>query len=275
LTQEDEGKEYVVAYLGHHLLDPEIRYAHIEKLCLSLYYACSKMRHYLLSSTCVVACQADVIKHMLYRPILCRRIGKWAYALIEYDLAFKPLKTLKGQVLADFIIEHGIDLNDEINYLTFTPWKLYFDGSVCKDGQGVGIVLISPSGAEFEMSNRLSFHCTNNQTKYKALLFELIMLRSMGVKHVVAYGDSLLVVQQVAGEFQCLEGSLRACLNACLDIIGSFAKFQIRHISRHENQKANMLAQQASGYDVGGRNFHVQEKPMYENLEFSHVGTNK
>jgi hypothetical protein len=56
LTQEDEGKEYVIAYLGRHLLDPEIRYAHIDKLCLSLYYACAKIRHYLLSSTCVVAC---------------------------------------------------------------------------------------------------------------------------------------------------------------------------------------------------------------------------
>ena len=66
LTQEDKGKEYVIAYLGRRLLDPETRYAHIEKLCLSLYYACAKMRHYLLSSTCVFACQADVIKHMLY-----------------------------------------------------------------------------------------------------------------------------------------------------------------------------------------------------------------
>ena len=81
LTQEDEGKEYVIAYLGRRLLDPETRYAHIEKLFLSLYFACAKMRHYLLSSTCVVACQADVIKHMLYQLILRGRIGKWAYAL--------------------------------------------------------------------------------------------------------------------------------------------------------------------------------------------------
>jgi hypothetical protein len=36
-----------------------------------------------------------------------------------------------------------------------------------------------------------------------------------------------------------------------------------------------MLAQQASGYDVGGHNFHVQEKPMYGNLEFSRASTNK
>ena len=84
------------------------------------------------------------------------------------------------------------------------------------------------------MSSRLNFYCTNNQTEYEALLFGLIMLRSMEVKHIEAYDDSLLVVQQVAGEFQCLEGSLRACLNACLDIIDYFTKFRIRHIPRHE-----------------------------------------
>ena len=71
------------------------------------------------------------------------------------------------------------------------------------------------------MSSRLDFSCTNNQTEYEALLFGLIMLWSIEVKHVDAYGDSLLVVQQVAGEFQCLEGSLRACL----DVIDYFAEF--------------------------------------------------
>ena len=134
MTQEDDGKEYVIAYIGRRFLDPDTRYAHTEKLCLSLYYACAKIRQYLLSSTCVIAWQVDVIKHLLYRPIVSGQISKWAYTLIEYDLTFEPLKTLKGQVLADFIIEHGIDLDDEVNYLTFTPWKLYFDGSVCKDG---------------------------------------------------------------------------------------------------------------------------------------------
>ena len=189
-------------------------------------------------------------------------------------LDFWIIENIKGQVLADFIIEHGIDLDDKINYLTFTPWKLYFDGSVCKDGKGVGIILVSPNGVEIGMSSRLDFSCTNNQTEYEALLFGWIMLRSMEVKHVEAYGDSLLVVQQDDGEFQCLEGSLRTSLDACLEIIDYFAEFWIWHIPRHENQKANMLAQQASGYDVGGRNFHIQEQPMHENFNFSHVGAN-
>lgn len=66
LTQVDSGKEYVISYIGHHLLDPMTRYAYIKKLRLSLYYACARLRHYLFSSTYVVACQDDVIKHMLH-----------------------------------------------------------------------------------------------------------------------------------------------------------------------------------------------------------------
>jgi len=116
-------------------------------------------------------------------------------------LTFEPLKTLKDQILADFIVEHGIDLGDKINYLTPCPWKLYFDGLACKEDQGVGIVIVSPSVAGFEMSSQLNYYCTNNQAEHEALLFGLEILYSNEVKHVEAFGDSLLVVQQVASEF--------------------------------------------------------------------------
>jgi hypothetical protein len=66
LTQVTEGKEHIITYLSQRLINAEIRYSFIEKLCLSLFYACSKLRHYFLSSTCVVACQVDVIRHMLH-----------------------------------------------------------------------------------------------------------------------------------------------------------------------------------------------------------------
>jgi hypothetical protein len=76
LTQVTNGKEHVITYLSRRLIDAETRYSFIKKLCLSLFYACSKLRHYLLSSTCIVACQTDVIKYMLQQPILSERIGK-------------------------------------------------------------------------------------------------------------------------------------------------------------------------------------------------------
>jgi hypothetical protein len=83
-----DRKEYVIYYFGRRLLDSETKCAHIEKSCLSLYYARVKMRHYLLTSTCIIACEAHMIKHMLYKPILSGRINKWACTLIEYGLTF-------------------------------------------------------------------------------------------------------------------------------------------------------------------------------------------
>jgi hypothetical protein len=99
------------------LLDAETRYVFMEKLCLSLYYACSKFQHYILSSSCVLACQYDVIKHMLLKPILSGRIGKWAYALVEFDLAYEPLRLMKGQVVVDFIVNHAIEEDNPVSFV--------------------------------------------------------------------------------------------------------------------------------------------------------------
>ena len=65
LMQEFEGKERVVFYLSRRLLDSETKYSPIEKLCLYLYFSCTKLRYYLLSAECIVVSKADVIKHML------------------------------------------------------------------------------------------------------------------------------------------------------------------------------------------------------------------
>jgi ribonuclease HI len=138
-----------------------------------------------------------------------------------------------------------------------SPWKLYFDGSACSDGQGIGIVFISPNGAYFEMASRLEYFCTNNQAEYAVLLFDLEILESMYVKHVKAFGDSLLVVHQVSEKYQCLDGSLNVYLDKCLDIIARFDEFSIQHIYRHENSKPNDLAQQASSYNVINKNFSI------------------
>ena len=267
LTQEVEGKEFVITYLSRRLLGAETRYVFIEKLCLSLYYACTRLRHYLLSSTCVVTCQTDVIKYMLQQPILSGRIGKWAYALVEYDLAYESLKSMKGQIVANFIVDHRVDNGMElISYLSVSPWKLYFDGSACREGQGVGIVLISPRGAIFETSVRLEYFCTNNQAEYEALLLGLQILESMEVKNIEAFGDSLLVVQQVSGIYQCLDGSLNRYLEKCLEIVSNLDDFTISHISRGDNFRANDLAQQASGYHISRGKLFVIEKPMHKNV---------
>jgi ribonuclease HI len=253
LTQVTKGKEHIITYLSRCLIDAKTRYSFIEKLCLSLFYACSKLRHYLLSSTCVVACQADVFKRMLQQPILSGRIRKWAYALIEYDLAYEPLKSIRGQVVVDFIIEHGIDQNNDesCNLVPIHPWKLFFYGSACREVQGVGVVLISPRWAVFK----------HNQTEYEAILLGLQILSSMSVKHVEVFGDSLLVVQQIGCTFQCLDESLNAYLDKCLEIIAFFDDSTVQHVSRDENTVVNDLAQQASSFRLNQQKIGFLEKP--------------
>nr|AAM08798.1 Putative retroelement [Oryza sativa Japonica Group]AAP52973.1 retrotransposon protein, putative, unclassified [Oryza sativa Japonica Group] len=105
LIQELEGKERVVFYLSRRLLDAETRYSPVEKLCLCLYFSCTRLRHYLLSNECTVICKADVVKYMLSAPILKGRVGKWIFSLTEFDLRYESPNAVKGQAIAmDFIL---------------------------------------------------------------------------------------------------------------------------------------------------------------------------
>ena len=128
-------------FLSRRLLDLETRYFPVEKLCLCLYFSCTKLRHYLLSAECTVVSKADVIKHMLSMPILNGRMGKGILALSEFDLRYESAKAVKGQVIADFVTQHH---EPSIGYVEPVPWTLFFDGSSCKQGGGISIIIISP-----------------------------------------------------------------------------------------------------------------------------------
>jgi ribonuclease HI len=118
----------------------------------------------------------------------------------------------------------------------------------CREGQCVGVVLISLREAIFEELVHLEYFCTNNEAEYEAIMLDIQILSSKSVKHVEAFEDSLLVVQQIDGTFQCLDGSLNAYLDNCLEIIALFDYFTVQHISRDKNTVMNDLAHQASGF---------------------------
>nr|KYP34903.1 Retrotransposable element Tf2 [Cajanus cajan] len=190
LSQDDEnGIERAIYYISRMLVEAEIRYTPLEKLCLSLYYACTKLKHYIKPYDVFVFCRNNVIKYMLSKPILHSRVGKWALALTEYSLTFVPLKATKGQVIADFLVDHS-NLNEQVNYLTTKSWELFFDGSKHELGAGIGLLIVSPGGVPTKFLLRMKSECSNNETKYEALITGLKLLKDLGARNIIIRGDS-------------------------------------------------------------------------------------
>jgi hypothetical protein len=156
---------------------------------------------------------------MLSMLILNGRIGKWILALSEFELRFESVKAVKGQIIANFITEHH---DSSINLLEITPWALFFDGSSCGKGGGVGILLISPSREMFEFAIPIQPTVTNNQAEYEALLRGLLYLREAKAIAVEIYGDSELVIKQLNGQYECRNDILTNYYEECKEILKSF-----------------------------------------------------
>jgi ribonuclease HI len=169
-------------------------------------------------------------------PILNGRIGKWILALSEFELNFELAKAIKGQIIADFITEHR---DPWIDFLEITPWVLFFDGSSCGKGGGVGILLISPRGEMFEFAIPIQPTVTNNQAENEALLRGLQYLKEAGAVSVEVYGDSELVIKQLHGQYGCKSDSLRNYYEECREILKSFQLVILQHIPREHNEEAN------------------------------------
>ncbi|KAK1600904.1 hypothetical protein QYE76_048148 [Lolium multiflorum] len=136
VVQVYDGLEKVVFYLNRRMLDAETRYLEIEKLCLCLFFTYTKIKHILLKAEIIVICKSDVIKHMLSAPVLKGRLGKWMFALSEFDIRYQPAKAVKGQALADLIAER---INTDVAALSVRAWTMFFDGSVW-NGVAIGRV---------------------------------------------------------------------------------------------------------------------------------------
>jgi ribonuclease HI len=110
------------------------------------------------------------------------------------------VKAVKGQALVDLIVER---INTNIATLSVRAWAMYFDGSACEDGCGVGILLVSPRGVIYSFSIRLSAPCTNNLAEYEAVCRGMELLLEVGAEVVEVFRDSKLVISQLTEEYRC------------------------------------------------------------------------
>jgi hypothetical protein len=116
-------------------------------------------------------------------------LGRVRFKVVEYDLKYEPLKAKKGQVVVDFIIDYSVEMESSVCMTGEESWTLFFVGSVCSQERGIGFLVISPHGMEYQFSTRLEFECINNQAEYEALLSGIEVMVEMGAKSVRIFRD--------------------------------------------------------------------------------------
>ena len=86
---------------------------------------------------------------------------------------------------------------------------MYFDGASSREGLGAVVVLISPTQQKLTISYKLQFSTTNNTADYEAFVVGMKETKYLGAEHLIAFGDSELVIKQVRNNYQVKNSKLK------------------------------------------------------------------
>ena len=107
------------------LTDAETRYTNFEQITFALRMASKKLCPYFQTHTIVVLSNYR-IKAVFHKPDASRRLLKWVMELSKFDIEYRPRSAIKGQVLANFIVELS---NVQSHAQGDNLWVLKTDGS--------------------------------------------------------------------------------------------------------------------------------------------------
>ena len=120
------------------------------------------------------------------------------------------------------------------------------DGSSNPLGAGAGVVLEGPDNVLIEQSLRFRFKTSNNQAEYEAIIAGLNLARDVGARNLLCKTDSKLTVGHLNGEYQIKDPTLSQYYHMVMSLIEHFETFQIQHVPRSNNTRADILSKLAS-----------------------------
>ncbi|XP_042511717.1 uncharacterized protein LOC122086839 [Macadamia integrifolia] len=230
LVREEAKTQRPIYYVSHVLLEAEIRYRKIEKLALALVVTARKLRPYFQAHAIAVLTDQPLRKS-LYSPSITGRMVSWAVELSEHNIEFRPRSAIKGQALADFLVEctqakEAAEPEAEPN----RKWVLFVDGSSTTARSGTGLVLKSPEEFTIHYVLRFAFPATNNEAEYEALIAGIKLAKAVITDDLVAHSDSQLIVNQVNGQYEAKEERMAMYLKEVRRLVTSFGTFTMVQI---------------------------------------------
>ena len=171
----------------------------------------------MLAHTTHLIAKIDPLKYLLSKATLTGRLAKWVMILSEFDIKYVERKAIKGQAIADQLVEsplidhqplHIEFLDESILLLTQRSWTMFFDGSFTQHGSGTGILFITPQRYSLPKAYKMLFPCTNNISEYESLINGMKIALEWRVDKLNILGDSQLVINQVNDIYQTRDDKL-------------------------------------------------------------------
>ena len=195
----------------------------MEKLIIALVTTVRKLRPYFQAHTVEVPIEYPM-KQILHKPETSGRLIKWTIEFSEFDIRYKPRTVIKGQILADFIMELTPTASTEATQLTLDLpiWRLSVDGAANAQGSGASLILTSPDGIDVEYALRFGFQASNNEAEYEAVIAGLNLAHSMEANQLEVSSDSQLVAKQIEDLYEAREEKMILYLKKVRELLRKF-----------------------------------------------------
>lgn len=128
-----------------------------------------------------------------------------------------------------------------------TAWRAWFDGSARPNpGRcGIGARLLGPAGELIELSQPVGYG-NSGEAEYLALIAVLEAAAAHGARALTVYGDSRVVIDDVAAPASAAAPSLQPYRVRVHALLARLPGASLRWVPRHKNLEADALSQRAS-----------------------------
>jgi ribonuclease HI len=121
-------------------------------------------------------------------------------------------------------------------------WVMYFDGSLKLERAGAGVLLISTKGEQLKYVLQIFWKVSNNEAEYEALLPGHHLAISLGIKQLLVYGDSAVVIHQVNKSWDHNKENMDAYFLEVHKLEKKFYGLEFHHVVRDNNVAADALS---------------------------------
>ena len=106
------------------------------------------------------------------------------------------------------------------------------------------IVLARPGQPVVEEADTIGT-ATNNVAEYTALVEGLTLATELGVRNLVVFSDSELMVKQMNGEYKVKNADLLDLYREAKQLVAGFDRVTLTHVRREQNKRADQIGNEA------------------------------